>query len=177
MPSLKDFMEALAVAWPVALTALIGSAVVLTANSQGLSYATGIPAWTLTALFVVAAFAAGSCLVSLLQAVGGLATWCARWNRTRIHRKTQVEWLNNLPANEHRLMSFLFTSNMQAFPYPFAEGRFVSLITKGLVLEQSGQHAAISWPHVIPDHIWAEMKKDPAKFRPDQGDGNPMRRF
>ncbi|MGX9145921.1 hypothetical protein [Mesorhizobium sp. 128a] len=177
MPTLKDFMEALAVAWPVALTALIGSAAILAANAHGVSYAAGIPAWMLTVLFVVAAFAAGSCIVSLLQAIGRLAAWGLKWNRTRIYRNNQVEMLNNLPENEQALMSYLFTSNMQAFPYPFAEGRFVGLIAKGLVLEGSGQHAAISWPHVIPDHIWAAMKENPSKFRHEKHDGNPMRRF
>ncbi|RWD14167.1 MAG: hypothetical protein EOS74_19485 [Mesorhizobium sp.] len=53
MPSLKEFMEALAVAWPVALTALIGCTALLAGNAYGVRYATGIPEWILTIIFAV----------------------------------------------------------------------------------------------------------------------------
>lgn len=175
MPSLKDFIDALSVAWPVALTALIGCVAILAANAYGVSYATGIPGWMLTLLFVVAAFAAGSCFTALVQMAARVPAGLLRWYRTRVRRKAEIAWLNDLPDHEHRLMSYLFSSNMQAFAYPFGEGRFVGLIEKGIVLVQGGAHAALDWPHVIPDHIWAEMKKNPAKFRHPPNSGNPMR--
>ncbi|TGP28215.1 hypothetical protein EN875_032170 [Mesorhizobium sp. M2D.F.Ca.ET.232.01.1.1] len=174
MPSLKDFIDALSVAWPVALTALIGSTAILAANAYGVVYATGIPGWMLTVLFVVAVFAAGSCFTALVQLVAKAPAWLLKWYRTGVRRKAEIAWLNNLPAHEHRLMAYLFSTNTQAFPYPFGEDRFVGLIQKGLVLRPGGAYQAMSWPHVVPDHIWAEMKKNPAKFRHPQNAGNPM---
>ncbi|MBA1140412.1 hypothetical protein [Mesorhizobium neociceri] len=164
MPSLKEFLEALAVAWPVALTALIGCVALLAGNAYGVRYASGIPEWVLTVIFAVAVFAAGICIVFTLQSIGRGFRRLGKWNRTRKYRKAQIVWLHNLNDREHAIMSFLFSSNQQALAYPFGEGRFVGLIAKGLVLSGTGAHTAPAWPHVIPDHIWAEMAKYPDEF-------------
>lgn len=176
MPSLKDFVEALGTTWPVALAALLGSTAVLTANAYDIAYAAGLADWILTMLFVVAVFAAGVCISKLIQtAIHGL-TWVAKWRRTAKYRGRQIKWLNNLPHTEHILMSHLFTANRQAFAYTYGESRFVGLVQKGLVVVRDGQYSLLDWPHIIPDHIWEEMTRNPEKFYYDEGRGNPLKR-
>lgn len=177
MPSLKEFLEALGVAWPVALTALIGCAALLAGNAYGVRYATGIPEWVLTIIFAIAVFAAGICMTSILQSIGRGIRWVAKWNRTKKYRTVQLAWLHDLPEHEHAIMSYLLSSNRQAFAYPYGEGRFVGLIQKGLVLSGSGSHSALAWPHIVPDHVWAEMTKHREKFHRTPAQGNPLARF
>lgn len=173
--SLKDILDALGSAWPVALTALLGSAAVLVSAHFDVSYATMLPGWVLATFFVTATFSAGLCATKILQAGIAGISYSRRFYRIRQHRARQLAWLRNLPERDHELMSYLFTEKMQAFPYLHGESRFVPLVVKGLVVIQPGQHYVDSWPHLIPDHVWEAMEAEPAKFRFDKRKENPLR--
>ncbi|MCF6112371.1 hypothetical protein [Mesorhizobium muleiense] len=173
--TLKDVLDALNSAWPIALTILIASVAILTAAQFDFPYAVALPGWSLSVLFVVAMFAAGSCLTRLLQAAIAGGSYLLKWRRSSVRRRHQLTMLNDLPESEHDLMSYFFTGNQQAFAYHMGEHRLVPLVLKGLIVPQSGQHYVEDWPHVIPDHIWSGMKANPEKFRFDKRKDNPLR--
>lgn len=158
LPSLKDFVDAMGVAWPIALTAFLGSAAVVYGHHEAFPYLVDLPRWSIASFAIVAIFSAAICVTRIVTKAIEIAL---SWKRSRligVARLKQVEMLYDLPENEHEIMSYFFSMNMRAFPALYGHSSLVGLRQKGLILTQNGSHPAINFPHYIPDHIWEAME-------------------
>lgn len=158
LPSLKEFVEAMGVAWPIAFAALLGSATIVYGHHEALPYLADLPRWFVALFLIIAIFSASICATRLVTKTfeivrafkDGRKASAARWKR--------VQWLYDLPDHEHEVMAYFFTRKMQAFPAEYGHGMLVGLRQKGLIVAQSGQHSILDYPHVIPEYIWEAME-------------------
>lgn len=165
LPSIKEFVEAMSVAWPVAFAICVASAAVLYANQIGFAYAKELSPGVLTTMFCLAIFSAAVVLTAALRAVLSAPLLVIDWWQEQGRRKARVEMLHGLPSDEHYLMSYMASYGKQAFEAPFGHEKLVGLVQKGLVRRADGQHLAQHWPYYIPDYIWSELQSHPEKFR------------
>jgi Super-infection exclusion protein B len=173
MPTLKEFVEAMGVAWPIASSTLIGSALLLAANHYGVPYAVNIADWVLGVVFIIAVFSAGICFTQMLLAfMKGIAYIRTRlkWRRTK---KRRLEWLHKLPKQEYDVMVYFFSNNRQAFSANIDEPRIQALQQKGLIEARPRQHYIESWPFVIPEFVWKEMNRTSGEFTVTNADRLP----
>nr|WP_256473183.1 super-infection exclusion protein B [Phyllobacterium sp. 21LDTY02-6] len=119
-------------------------------------------------------FAVGICFVKVILVVIDCIASVRSWFATRAHIARHIKLLYDLPDQEHAIMAYLLKRNTQSFPYPYGEGRLVGLLSKGLISRPGGQHQQLSWPHYIPDHVWAEMKANTDKFVLVPPNANPL---
>lgn len=176
-PSLKDFVEAMGVAWPIAFAIWLGSCGILLASYIGVPYAIGLPSWVLTLAFIVGMFSAAICATTALRELIALCGKLLRWRADKTDRLQRLARLVDLPVHEHQIMAFLCITNTQVFPMPYADRRLVGLIEKGLINRQVGEHSLLDWPHAVPNFIWEEMRRHPEKFSIDRRmHGNPLAR-
>lgn len=176
-PSLKEFVEAMGVAWPIAFSIWLGSCSILLAAYLDVSYVRHLADWFLTTVFIVAVFSGAAWLTAVMR---GLLAAGKRYLSRRADREDQLQRinrLNDLPAHEHQIMAFLCTTNTQVFPAQYADGRLVGLVEKGLINRQPGEHNMLDWPHAVPNFIWDEMGRNREKFTLDvRVFGNPLAR-
>lgn len=176
VPSLKEFVDAMGAAWPVAAAISVGSFGILGAERAGVSYVDGLPDPLKTAVFFLAVFSGAVCLIAILQTLfKGVASWRAKRNEKSLRHK-QIAKLLDLPPDEHHIMSWLFSANKQAFPAELADRRLVGLRQKGLIVQEGGTNSILDWPHFVPDHVWEAMHSDSDSFTLDlRVHGNPLR--
>ena len=177
VPSLKEFVDAMGTTWPVAAAISLGSAIILAAEGAGVSYVADLPGYLTTAIFFVAVFAGAVCAVAILQT---LLQAIEKWKHARqvaAIEARRIKKLINLPPNEHEIMSWLFSSNTQAFAAELADRRLVPLMQKGLIVQhQDGALSVLDWPHAVPDDVWDVMEENPELFTIDlRGRRNPLR--
>ncbi len=178
MPSLKDFMEAMSTGWPVAVAILVAAVLIVGADQYQVQYVAGLPRVFFAAVFIVGICAFAVCVSKLVVAIVGIPKWFRRRRLQRERRDREIAWLHDLPNDEGYVMAWLFTSNTQAFSTSFGHKLLVGLIQKGLVLQMSGAHSVLDWPHMIPDHIWAEMGRNRELFTVDvRAHQNPFRLY
>ena len=173
MPTLKEFVEAMGVAWPIASSMLIGSALLLAANYYGVPYAVNIADWLLSVVFIIAVFSAGICLTQVLLAFARVVSYVRvslKWRKTK---KRRIEWLHKLPRQEYEVMVYFFSNNRQAFAANVDEPRILALQQKGLIERRSGEHYLESWPFVIPEFVWKEMTRAGGEFTVTNADRLP----
>ena len=177
LPSLKDFVEAMGVAWPIAFAIWLGSCAILLAAHMGVTYVAHLPDWLLTLAFLLAVFSGAVCCAAALREFISTGTWLVAGRAAKKDRLQRLIRLNDLPAHEHQIMAFLCMTNTQVFPAQYADARLVGLIEKGLINRQGGQHSILDWPHAVPNFIWDEMRRNPEKFTIDvRVFGNPLAR-
>lgn len=164
VPTLKEFVDAMSVGWPIALAISIGSSFVLLAHHFQVTYVAGLPQWLLALVFILAVFSAGVWIAELVRAAGRGVKFITQKAAMRKTRRRRLEWLRSLPEHEHNVMAFMFTRNTQAFPAMHGHERLVSLIQKGLITVQPGTHSVLDWPHFIPDYVWKEMERNRERF-------------
>ncbi len=176
-PSLKEFVEAMSVAWPVAFAICLASCGTLLAAYLGVPYATHFPDWLLTMAFLLAIFSGAVCMTTALRGLISAGKKLLYWRWKKKDQAQRLSRLNDLPVHEHRIMAFLCTTNTQVFPMQYSDARLVGLIEKGLINRQPGQHHLLNWPHAVPNFIWDEMRRTPDRFFLDvRVFGNPLSR-
>lgn len=175
MPNLKDFLEAMSASWPVALAILLGSSAVLAGERVELSYLTTLPGFIFGIAFLSAAFSASVLFVTFIRFT--LAQFAK--SRASQRRKHQIEkhvaGLDDLPAQEREVLSYVAACRTQVFLAPQAHVRLEPLIAKGYVQMMPGIHSILEWPYKVPEHIWAELVNLVAPVDPASLD-NPFSR-
>jgi hypothetical protein len=174
-PSLKDFVEAMGVAWPIAFAICLASCGTLLAAHLGVPYVAHLADWLQTLVFLLAAFSGAVCLTAVFRELISAGKKLLSLREEKKDQAQRLSRLGNLPDHEQEIMAFLCTTNTQFFPAHRADGRLVGLIEKGLINRQPGEHTILNWPHAIPDFIWDEMRRRPDKFFLDlRIFGNPL---
>jgi hypothetical protein len=164
MPTLKEFVDAMSVGWPIAMSVFVACTGLLVADYWQIVYFANAPAWILTVLFVVAVFSGSICATELVRlAARGIRRI---WDKMQIEKikKLQIARLNQLNDSETEILQYLYSMKTQHFPYELGEGRLVSLRQKGLITAASGTNDMMEWPHSVPDHVWNEMAKQHERF-------------
>ncbi|MBB5277718.1 hypothetical protein HNR26_003799 [Rhizobium rosettiformans] len=164
LPSLKEFVDAMGVAWPIAFAALLGSAAIVYGHHEALPYLADLPRWLVAIFLVVAVFAAAICITRLVTWSIQIFASIGEARRASAVRWKRIQWLYDLPKHEHEVMSYFFSRRMQAFPAELGHGSLVGLTQKGLIVVRTGTHSALAFPHYIPDYIWEAMELQADEF-------------
>ncbi len=159
MPSIKDFIDAMNASWPVALAVLLACVALLLGDYADLKYLHGLPPWAMGAVFVMGVFAGSVVIVRIVQLV--VAAILKPFKREKRRRAIQAHLakLDEINAGEAYILVWAAQQNRQAFVARFDDARLTPLVAKGFVERMGGSHSILEWPYRIPDHIWAEIKR------------------
>jgi len=179
MPSIKEFLEAMQSSWPLALTVLLGASGVMVGDYFNVPQLSSLPDWTIGAAYIVAAFSAAIVLVAALRGAIRAAYSPFRKHRAKQWQMRHVEGLSDLPPDEVYILLWAFVHGRQVVAVEFFDERVKALSAKGYLTLIPGNHHSNKVPYMIPDHIWAQLKKEdlPDHAREELLRGNPFSRW
>ncbi|TNB46448.1 hypothetical protein FF124_18185 [Martelella lutilitoris] len=158
MPSLKDFVTAMSVGWPIALAALIGSSLVLVAPEIGIPFAPVLPTWVNNILFVISAFSFSIVIAQLFVFVFMLVRNAIANRRLKSFFSQEI---SDLSDDERYILKYFLERNERAFTARVIDEKIAPLVERGIIIKAYGQHSVLDWPYQIHPIAWKIMKKNP----------------
>ncbi len=145
-----------------ALAAAIAAASIYLGAEQNFLHLGTLPFWSRMTAGIVAIFAGSVVLGRLIDHICG---WVNRIHETHQETKKQAEKKKRIIAEpddlndrEREILSFALLTNQKSFTAGIDGEKLTSLMTRGLVVRQSGVYSVIKWPYFIPDFVWDAMK-------------------
>jgi hypothetical protein len=155
IPSLKEFIDAMSISWPIALAISIGSGIILVSNEYiHISYVQRLPEWFFTALFIIFIFSLSILIVSIIQTTFRGINILHKNRKHWANLAKHVSQISELPDEEMQILMWAAKHKRKSFVESLHHPQLEPLIAKGFIRVVPGQHSIIDWPYIIPDHIW-----------------------
>lgn len=162
LPKLRDFLDAFAVPWHIALGVSLACGLLLYLHQLGNPYLQSLPAWVLTIAFVLFLCATVVVAVHILRAAGSYLSFILERRKRRLEIRNA---LTTLSDKEREVLSFLFTRNQQSLVTQMGGPDVSTLVQKRLLVPSGGVHSMLEWPHMVPNDVWIELKVRAGEFQ------------
>lgn len=117
--------------------------------------------------------------MSVLRGAISLLTLPVRRANAEKWRRAHVEGLSELPPEEGYILLWAVAQGRQVVALEYFDERVKALTAKRYLQLIPGNHHMNKVPHLIPDHIWKELKKEqiPAREREQLRASDPFSRW